>query len=286
MKLLTHKQRILLKVIEELAEKGISSKFMLVKNLFLLYKENNMGHLIKFYNFYPYKYGPFSNECYADLSKLERAGLVVEERKHLVLTEKGKQAASTSNRKALYVVKKTANRFKSDREIRKYVYSHYPEYTVKSEIAPTPEKRYTSGIFTIGYEGKDIDSFLNILIKNEIDVIVDVRKNPFSMKFNFTKNKLKNYLKKVDIQYVHIPELGIEGKLRDDLSTMEDYQNLFEQYKATTLKERSDQIERIVKLGEKHRASLMCFEASKNFCHRGIIAENIKIQYDVGVTHL
>lgn len=286
MKLLTHKQRILLKVIEELAEKGISSKFMLVKNLFLLYRENNIGHLIKFYNFYPYKYGPFSNECYADLSKLERAGLVVEEGTHLVLTEKGKQAASTANRKAFYKVKRTVNMFKSDREIRKYVYSHYPEYTVKSEIVPNPEKRYAPGIFTIGYEGKDIDSFLNILIKNEIDVIVDVRKNPFSMKFNFTKNKLINYLKKVDIQYIHIPELGIEGKLRDDLSTIEDYQNLFEQYKATTLKERPDQIERIVKLGEKHRASLMCFEASKDFCHRGIIAENIKTQHEVEVAHL
>ena len=286
MKVLTHKQRILLKVIEELYKKGTSSKFMLVKNLFLLYKETNIERLVKFYHFYPYKYGPFSNECYTDLGKLERAGFVVEEGKRLMLTEKGMHATSTANLKASYKVKRTVNMFKSDREIRKYVYSHYPEYTVKSEIVSIPEKRYAPGIFTIGYEGKDIDSFLNILIKNEIDVIVDVRKNPFSMKFNFTKNKLMNYLQKVDIQYIHIPELGIEGKLRDELSTMEDYQNLFKQYKATTLKERPDQVERIVKLGEKHRASLMCFEGSKDYCHRGSIAENIKTQHEVEVTHL
>ncbi|MDF1534248.1 MAG: hypothetical protein P1P69_07070 [Methanosarcinaceae archaeon] len=94
MNVLTHKQRILLKVIEELYKKGTSSKFMLVKNLFLLYKETNIEYLIKFYHFYPYKYGPFSNECYTDLGKLERAGFVVEEGKRLMLTEKGMHATS------------------------------------------------------------------------------------------------------------------------------------------------------------------------------------------------
>ncbi|MCL7410323.1 MAG: hypothetical protein M8350_00715 [Methanosarcinaceae archaeon] len=94
MNVLTHKQRILLKVIEELYKKGTLSKFMLVKNLFLLYKETNIEYLIKFYHFYPYKYGPFSNECYTDLGKLERAGFVVEEGKRLMLTEKGMHATS------------------------------------------------------------------------------------------------------------------------------------------------------------------------------------------------
>ena len=53
MRNLTHKQRALLKVIEKLEEKGTSSKFMLVKTLFLLANEENVGRLIKFYNFFP-----------------------------------------------------------------------------------------------------------------------------------------------------------------------------------------------------------------------------------------
>ena len=285
MKSLTHKKRFLLKVVESLSEKGRASKFMLIKSLFLLAHEENVGSYIKFYNFFPYKYGPFSNVCYTDLHSLEKEGYLIEKDSQLALTENGKQAASTANLKASFKIKWIINKFNSNNEIREYVYSNYPEYTVKSELIPKTEKRYSSGLFTIGYEGKDIDSFHNILITNMIDVIIDVRKNPFSMNFSFTRKKLENYLKKVDIQYIHTPELGIDGKLRDNLSTQEDYLKLFKQYKSTTLKEQKDQIEIVKKLSQKHRVALLCFEKDENMCHRGIIAEDIQHQ-GVEVTHL
>src|SRR5574341_1774329 len=97
MRTLTHKQRVLLNVVERLAEKGNSSKFMLVKTLFLLAIEENMGRLIKFYNFFPYRFGPFSNVCYTDLSILEREGYLVENENHLVLTVKGEEAIKRTN---------------------------------------------------------------------------------------------------------------------------------------------------------------------------------------------
>jgi uncharacterized protein (DUF488 family) len=42
---------------------------------------------------------------------------------------------------------------------------------------------------------------------------------------------------------------------------------------------------RIVKLSKQKRVVLMCFEANKNMCHRGVIAKNIEKQHGV-VTHL
>ncbi|MBC2693886.1 MAG: DUF488 family protein [Desulfobacteraceae bacterium] len=286
MKSLNHKQRILLKVIEALDEKGTSSRFMLVKNLFLLAHEENIGRLIKFYNFFPYKYGPFSNVCYADLAKLEKEGLLTEQGTHLSLTEKGVQAARTADRRASLKVKRVTRKFNSDREIRKYVYKKFPEYTVKSEIVPQPTKQTTPGLFTIGYEGRDIDSFLNTLIKNEIDLIIDVRKNPFSMNFSFTKNKLQNYLEKIGMQYIHIPELGIESNQRDNLSTLKDYQALFKKYQTTTLKEHPKQVEHITQLSRTHRAALMCFEADTAYCHRTIIARDIEMKHGMEATAL
>lgn len=286
MRTLTHKQRILLKVVERLAEKGKSSKFMLVKTLFLLGIEENMGRLIKFYNFFPYKFGPFSNVCYIDLSMLERGGYLLENDKRLTLTVKGVQASAGIAFPAALKIKRVVSRFNSDREIKEYVYRNYQEYTVKSEIVPQSAKLCSkTGIFTIGYEGKDIDSFLNILIKNEIDLLIDVRKNPFSMNFSFTKDKLKKYLEKIGIDYIHIPELGIEGELRENLFTTKDYQNLFKQYETTTLVLQHEQLLRIIKLSEKHRVALMCFEANKNLCHRGVIANYIEKQHGV-VTHI
>jgi uncharacterized protein (DUF488 family) len=286
MRNLTHKQRALLKVIEKLAEKGTSSKFMLVKTLFLLANEENMGRLIKFYNFFPYKFGPFSNVCYTDLSILEREEYLLENEKHLALTMKGKEAIKGMNSPISLKIKRVINKFNSDREIKEYVYKNYKEYTIKSEIIPHAEKQeISSGIFTIGYEGKDIDAFLNILLKNEINLLIDVRKNPFSMNFSFTKNKLMNYLKKTGIEYLHTPDLGIEGGLREGLSTINDYHNLFKQYEATTLKDNFESVMRIVKLSKQKRVVLMCFEANKNMCHRGVIAKNIEKQHGV-VTHL
>ena len=286
MRNLTHKQRALLKVIEKLEEKGTSSKFMLVKTLFLLANEENMGRLIKFYNFFPYKFGPFSNVCYTDVSILEREGYLMENEKHLALTMKGKEAIKIMNSPISLKIKRVINKFNSDHEIKEYVYKNYKEYTIKSEIIPHAEKHeITPGIFTIGYEGKDIDAFLNILLKNEINLLVDVRKNAFSMSFSFTKNKLMNYLKKTGIEYLHTPELGIEGELREGLSTINDYHNLFKQYEATTLKDNFESVMRIIRLSEEKRAALMCFETDKNMCHRGVIAKNIENKHGI-VTHL
>ncbi len=286
MRNLTHKQRVLLKVVEKLAEKGTSSKFMLVKTLFLLAIEENMGRLIKFYNFFPYKYGPFSNVCYSDLSLMEHEGYLLENEKHLALTMKGKEAINGTSFPISLKVKRVINKFNSDHEIKEYVYKNYKEYTIKSEIIPHAEKqKISTGIFSIGYEGKDIDAFLNILVKNEINLLIDVRKNAFSMNFSFTKNKLTKYLEKTGIEYLHLPELGVEGELRESLSTINDYQNLFKQYEATTLIDNFERVMRIVKWGEEKKVALMCFEANKNMCHRGVIANYIEKNNGV-VTHI
>lgn len=49
-------------------------------------------------------------------------------------------------------------------------------------------------VFSIGYEGLTIDSFLNKLIANNITLVVDVRNNPQSMKYGFSKKSFKKYI--------------------------------------------------------------------------------------------
>ncbi|MDD4248859.1 MAG: DUF488 family protein, partial [Methanosarcina sp.] len=108
----------------------------------------------------------------------------------------------------------------------------------------------------------------------------------FSMKFNFTKNKLKGYLENSGIQYLHIPELGIEGEKRKDLTTLKDYEKLFEDYEKTTIKENPKLLDKIVELSQNHRVALMCFEADINMCHRGVIARNIAHKENVEVLNI
>lgn len=64
-----------------------------------------------------------------------------------------------------------------------YVYQKYPQYTVKSQLIEQKPKKSSPSFFTIGYEGKDIDQFLNALVSNTIELLIDIRRNPFSMNF-------------------------------------------------------------------------------------------------------
>ncbi|MCL2832290.1 MAG: DUF488 domain-containing protein [Treponema sp.] len=141
-------------------------------------------------------------------------------------------------------------------------------------------------LFTIGYEGLSIENYLNTLIKNDVHVLCDVRNNPFSRKFGFSKNNLQEYLKNVCIEYVHLPELGISSEKRNNFNSDKDYRNLFIDYKLS-LSKRQDNIDRIYQLLQtKTRIVLACFEHDPSYCHRHIIRDYLKEKYYVNTVDL
>lgn len=284
---LQYKQRAFLSVVDELSQRDKASKFMLEKNLFLLKKEESIDDDLKFYSFFPYKYGPFSNMSYIDLNNLRNKGYLNDDEKNLKITEKAKKPIRSLKPKARYKIIRMAERFDSDKELKDYVYSNYPEYTVKSNNPQQIKFDISPGLFTIGYEGRDIDAFLDVLIQNNIDTLVDVRKNPFSMVLSYTRKKLSEYLNKVDIDYLHIPELGIDGSQRQNLETKQDYEDLFKKYRAT-IGDKQDKLDRLKDLGQSKRIALMCFEHSPDMCHRGEIAKEMGKQWgtELSINHL
>lgn len=69
---------------------------------------------------------------------------------------------------------------------------------------------FNTTIFTIGYQGREVDEFVKVLKENEIDILVDVRFSAESQyKPEFSKKLLGKELKKNNIAYEHHPELGI-----------------------------------------------------------------------------
>jgi len=158
----------------------------------------------------------------------------------------------------------------------KYVYEHYPQYTIFSEI--NKQQNYTrdqTGIVTIGYQGKSIDQFFHILINEKIHNLVDIRYNPWSMKYGFTKYSLNSLCERLNIDYSHIPELGIPGDMRQKLDTKRDYDRLFKNY-TIYLKNHQKEIEILKKQSESKRLALMCFEEDPNYCHRHILAKHLQ----------
>ncbi len=270
---LFNRQKVLLNTMEELNKNSIYSRRAIVKSLFLLKEEHNFSEKMPFYHFFAYKQGPFSHLCFDDLRKLRDNKLIDEE--ETTITKAGESILNEMEREHDQTIKTALNKFPNEKKITDYVYQKYPEYTIKSELIEQKPKKAEPGFFTIGYEGKDIDQFLNALVSNHIELLIDIRRNPFSMNFIYIKDALMRKLKDVGIEYLHIPELGIESEERKNLNTKADYDELFAKYRQT-LPIKEVYINRIIELGTTKRIALLCFEADCNFCHRGEVAKVIK----------
>jgi uncharacterized protein (DUF488 family) len=67
-------------------------------------------------------------------------------------------------------------------------------------------------------------------------------------RYGFHKKTLAGLCGKIDIDYAHFPELGIQSKKRKNLETPEDYDILFEEYGRTVLKNEKKAIEKVADL--------------------------------------
>ena len=128
-------------------------------------------------------------------------------------------------------------------------------------------------LFTIGYEGFSLESYLRQLISNDVHVLCDVRKNAYSMKYGFSKGILQKACEGVGIKYIHIPELGIESDQRQTLNTQRDYDILFERYEQTTLRNNWKYLLDVREIiSQYNRVCLTCFEKDPKQCHRTRVA--------------
>lgn len=264
--MITSKRKLLLTFFSQSYE---ITKIKFVKLMFLISRE------IGGYDFIPYKYGPFSFELYRDLNYLEVNGYIRMTEESIKPVHNGDFSPSPSEVSTCH---KYISRYRSfdDKMIMDDIYHRYPFFTIFSSYRKEMEyARDEKGVATIGYEGKTIDAFLNELIQNKVNVLVDVRKNPLSRKFGFSKGKLSDYCQRIGVEYVHIPKLGIDTKFRKNLSSYEDYAELFREYEKG-LSNRSEEIDRIIELSRSRKIALMCFEKDVNYCHRGVIAKRLR----------
>jgi hypothetical protein len=168
-------------------------------------------------------------------------------------------------------------------------YRRYPYYATRSEIAgglladdalalaaidaERPQRR-GARLFTIGYEGSSLEGYFNRLLRAGMTILCDVRRNPFSHKYGFSKGTLSKTCEGLGIRYEHLPELGIEPSERRDLNTQSDYDALFAVYRSEKLPHQAGALGRIVSwLREGHRVALTCFEQLPQQCHRHCIAD-------------
>lgn len=137
-------------------------------------------------------------------------------------------------------------------------------------------------LFTIGYEGVDVDSFIEALQKHSIECLLDVRELPLSRKKGFSKNVLAGRLKEWGISYVHFKELGSPSDLRNNLKKTKNYTLFFEEM-SQHIDKNIDAIRQAHDFVRHKTCCLMCFEKSHEKCHRSLVADKIKKYYGNGL---
>ncbi len=255
------------------------------------------------YEFVPYKYGGFSFTSYADKRRLIEQGLLADEELAWKLTPTGKSVAKITplDRIRMNQFAKRHASLRGDVLVAE-AYRRYPYFAIRSEMAERvltgDEPALTAisaarpaasrpGLCTIGYEGRTLENYLNSLIQDGVTVLCDVRRNPLSRKYGFSKGTLRNACEGVGIRYEHLPELGIASERRRELHTQEDYDALFAVYEREVLPKQSKALAQIrtwIELGE--RVALTCFEKLPNQCHRHCVAEALAGVMQQTVVHL
>jgi uncharacterized protein (DUF488 family) len=140
-------------------------------------------------------------------------------------------------------------------------------------------------IYTIGYEGIDIDDFLCLLQKNNIETVVDIRELPLSRKPGFSKNSLANHLNLQGFEYIHLPKFGCPKPIRNQYKSdnnWQSYKKAFTNYIQTQSKELLE----LANLANSSNCALFCFEADYNFCHRSLVANEIHMNHGLPIDHI
>jgi len=131
-------------------------------------------------------------------------------------------------------------------------------------------------IYTIGYEGKKLDEFINILKNHNIKGLIDVRELANSRKNGFSKSTLSNALRENGIVYRHYPELGSPKALRYKLWDDRNYEEFFKKYSEwLSSSESKTYLEDLEGLAHIRTTAIMCLEKDVNKCHRSIIKKRL-----------
>ncbi|MFL9841811.1 DUF488 domain-containing protein [Sphingomonas sp. ST-64] len=129
-------------------------------------------------------------------------------------------------------------------------------------------------VFTIGYEGATMDSFLAALERAGVEQVIDVRQLPLSRRPGFSKTPLATALGERGISYVHLKALGTPKPGRDaakkgDRATLEAvYSGQLE------LPEAQAAAARMRDLIAQKPSALLCFERDPCLCHRTLLLDS------------
>jgi len=137
---------------------------------------------------------------------------------------------------------------------------------------------FSMSVWTIGHSNRTETSFVELLKEFNIISLIDIRTFPGSKKYpHFNKENLRETLNSVQIDYVHLPELGGRRKPKADSSNTAWRNSSFKGYADhMETQEFKEGISKLEEVARASRTAYMCSEALWWKCHRALVSDLLK----------
>ncbi len=290
------RQKTILAILADL--EAPTTPTVLVKLAFLLRHETDLSTDPAFYDFVPYKFGPFSFALYRELEALRRDGYVSGDGDRLVLAPGMRRESrlmirelTTATQSAVRQITTQYGRTRAN-ALLKDVYARYSWFASRTERTDLLGQSAISlpegptAVYTMGYQSCSVDGFFARLLRSGIRVIADVRANPISRKYGFARSSLNSIALKLGLEYRHFPGLGIPGAMRSGLKGLPSYQRLFDYYERDVICRRPMDIAELGALMRVNPTVLVCMESDARFCHRSRLAIAVSQLSGLAIRHL
>ena len=142
-------------------------------------------------------------------------------------------------------------------------------------------------MFTIGFAGKNMREFLELIRAARIKRLVDIRLRPTSQYSGFARRDDLEYLMNLlHVEYVHAPELAPNATLLDGYRSDGDWARYEREFKRLMDERKPDAFLSQV-LVQGANVAFLCTEDMPEKCHRRLVAEYAKRLFpDLKVVHL
>lgn len=265
MSVLTNPQRMLLALIDS-ANRPPDLMRLQLESFVLTRQSQQIG--LNYHHFFPYHNTPYSALLERGLNKLVTQGLVAGSPQCRILDlprcrSEIATLPSVVQENAVLISRRFAPL--TEQQLREHISTRFADFAAIGEQAEAV-------IFSIGYEGMDLDSFLDSMLHAGVETLIDVRENPNSRVWGFARKTLSGWCGKVEIDYRHFPELGVPAALRKNVVSTEDHQSLLRHYGEDILPEKAASFAALKELVRVSPCALMCREQDPSLCHRTILA--------------
>lgn len=129
-------------------------------------------------------------------------------------------------------------------------------------------------LLTLGCEKRTLTEFIDKLVDEKVDILVDVREYAWSHRPEFRKARLRDELEAAGITYIHVKSLGNPKQIRQSHGNTDDILDAYREHLVDS-EEALESFSEFLRteLKQRHNICLVCDERDHGACHRSVVVD-------------